>query len=347
MKTLNKIILSAMLLPTISFAQMPVEKKFENQKLWKSSEMISEDGFFSFRVWRTSRGTYRVHPEAREYEFAGKLVVISKTKNTPEFKKACKDLHNDARLDKFGDMILSFKANPFSSTQSFSSPDAGTLDWGAFENSQSIRSMKPLLEWDQFGNVADIPRMHLRDSVTNYRKNLNEILSGMFNQQRENYQRTGELEFNLGTHPDLRIFACDLALGYATFSISFELHGESATVETTDWIGNVNLKAIHDGLVKADNRPEQMDLFQAGIALGQEIQSKTEKGLQIYERGRAEKLLNGLFMKKEGLYQVKTLDEAEFRVVWAGLPEINPNSDAPKLTEDFITLRDLKLVEIK
>ncbi len=338
MKTMNMITLSTALLSATAFAQLAPEKKFENQALWKTLSVVSGDGIFSYRAKLTTRGTYRVVPDANDFEFPSEMKITVKKNEAGDFIETCRDVYKDDRFDKYKNMSVTFRANPFAQNQRFMIPEYGYLSLGEFENPQVAKKIRPYIEWDNSMPSSDIATTWLKEPNRIYQNEVIDLLRVSYDQQKNRYAQTGDFELNLGTTENLRILACDLARGRAKLSFKFEVEGEPANAQLTDWIGNVNFMAIHQGLQETGDRPDEFELLEAGIAIGQEIQKKTERGIEIYQNGRAQKLLKILFKEKEGKFTVKHLNDDELHTAFAGLPEIKAGTGESRVTEDFITM---------
>lgn len=335
---MNMITLSTALLSATAFAQLAPEKKFENQSLWKNLSVVSSDGIFSYQAKLTTRGTYRVVPDATDFEFPSELRIKVKKNEASDFIEACRDIYKDDRFDKYQNLSVTFRANPFAQNQRFMVPEYGPLGLGEFENPQVAKKIRPYVEWDNSMPSSDLATTWLVEHNRIYRNEVIDLLRLSYDQQKNRYAQTGDFELNLGTTPNLRIFACDLARGRAKLSFAFEVEGEPANAQIIDWIGNVNFMAIHEGLQETGDRPDEFGILEAGIAIGQEIQTKTKSGLAIYQNGRAQKLLKVLFKEKEGKFTVKHLNEDELYAALAGLPEIKEGSGESRVKEDFITM---------
>lgn len=347
MKALTTLVVATFIAPTISLAHLAPEVKFEKQILWKTMTAKSNWSQFAFHVLQTHRGTYRVKPEAEDFEFPAELNVTKIAPSARDFTDACKDIYGRNRFEEYGKIFLEFDANPYSEEYVLS--DGTRMTWDQFENPQDITDASPIVEWNNSAPESDIETTWLKEPQRAYRQAVVDFLKSAFERRKDSYFKTGSMEFDLGTDPALRIFACDLARGRAKLSLKFKLEGEPAMAEITDWIGNVNLKAIHDDLQETGDRPEVLSLFEAGIAMGQSIQQSTKNGLAVFQNDRAAKLLAGLFTIKNGMYKVKNLDESSLFDFYAGLPEIKKGSGIRKSSEDFITMKtpEIKMRVIK
>lgn len=291
-------------------------KRFERQTLWNEITWSSPD--FRLIGWHTDRGTIRVENRIRHAEYSANLLIRGKTGKVEDYRDQCRRVFRPGKLEEYDELKLDMRINPWATELLYKSPTGDHFRWADVENRPKITAVK----------VSVIPNQSgVSSEVGNYERYIHSVHAALSRQllpQLDQILRTGEAVFDLRREYALNVFACDLALDLVKLDFTFDVEMEPARAMTHNWVEEEEFSQIYEDLSQ-HSKTSALRAYQAGLIVGQAIQKRFVKP-DVLKNDRDQKLLDSLFSKKDGLYELKALAPDELRVLFADLPEVQESS---------------------